>query len=167
MYSILPASGNSGSYVDFLDTLTFLPTSSYSNSIAGFLNILTFSLAPFVSVFAAHFIARKVFRGTGAVGHDAFVSGAFLLPWGVVAVFAAIVAILNLVNIEVTIAASVFAVSLSTLMLYAGLTRICQISERAATLAIPLIFLASILFSRIICAIILKIVEEASQAGFL
>jgi len=130
-----------------------LPTWSKPEGIAGFLKILALSLVPFISLFAAHFIARMAFKGKGAAGHDVFVTGACLLPWGVVALLAGI---LGLANIEVIIAAAVFAVCLTILMLHVGLTRICHISERAATLAIPLILLASGWLSKIIYTTMLK-----------
>lgn len=116
----------------------------------GFIQILVVAMVPFVSLFGASAIARKMFRGEGSLGYDSFVAGASLLPYGCVAVVGAI---LGTGNIEVIAVFMLFALCLNILMLFASLTRICKMSDQAATIAIPLMLLACTYLSKIIyCA---------------
>jgi len=118
----------------------------------GFIKILVYAVLPFVSLFGASVVGRKVCRGEGLLGHDCFIAGASLLPFGFIALLAGI---LGLGNIEVVVVFTLFAVCLTILMLFAGLTRICKTSERAATLAVPLMLIASAWLSKIIYAAVL------------
>jgi hypothetical protein len=113
----------------------------------GFMKILVVALVPFASLFATCFIAEKVFRGQGALGHDSFIAGASLLPYGFVMLMASI---LGLGNYEIILVLALVAVCLTILMLFAGLTRIGKISERLATIAVPLILLATAWLSKVI-----------------
>jgi hypothetical protein len=130
-----------------------LPEWGRPHGFTGFIKILVVAIVPFVSLFGASVVARKTFRGDGGLGHDSFISGASLLPLGFVAVLAGI---LGLANIEVIAVFTLFAVCLTILMLFAGLTRICKFSERAATVAVPLVLLASAWLSKIIYTAMLK-----------
>ena len=113
----------------------------------GFIKILVVSVVPFISFFSACVLGRKAFQGEGNFGHDSFIAGASLLPFG----FAALVAaILGLGNLEVIAGFTLFAFCLTILMLFAGLTRIYKISERSATIAVPLMLTASAWLSKII-----------------
>jgi hypothetical protein len=114
---------------------------------SGFIKILVVAVVPFMSFFGACVLGRKAFRGEGGFGHDSFIAGASLLPFGFVALLAAI---LGLGNMEVIAVFTLFAVCLTILMLFAGLTRICKISERSATIAVPLMLIASAWLSKII-----------------
>jgi hypothetical protein len=130
-----------------------LPEWGRPHGFTGFIRILVVAVVPFVSLFGASVLARKAFRGQGGFGHDSFISGASSLPFGCVALVAAI---LGLGNIEVIALFTLFAVCLTILMLFAGLTRICKTSERAATLAVPLMLVASAWLSKVIYAALLK-----------
>ena len=57
---------------------------------------------------------------------------------------------------EVIAVFTLVAVCLTILMLFAGLTRICKLSERSATIAVPLMLIASAWFSKIIYTAILS-----------
>jgi hypothetical protein len=130
-----------------------LPVWGRPQGFTGFIKILVVSVVPFVSLLGASTAARKAFRGEGGFGHDSFIAGASSLPFGCVALLAAI---LGLGNIEVIALFTLFAVCVTILMLFAGLTRICKTSERAATLAVPLMLIASAWLSKVIYAALLK-----------
>jgi zinc-ribbon domain len=130
-----------------------LPGWGRPQGIAGFFKILVVAIVPFVSLLGASIVARKAFRANGDLGHDTFIAGASLLPFGCVALLAAI---LGFGNIEVISVFALFAICLTILMLYAGLTRISKLSEQAATLAVPLMLIASAWLSKIIYTAMLK-----------
>ena len=130
-----------------------LPEWGRPHGFSGFIKILVVSVVPFVSLFGAIVVARMSFRGEGGFGNDSFISGASLLPFGCVFLLASI---LGAGNIEVISVLTLFAVCLTILMLFAGLTRICKLSEQAATIAVPLVLLASGWLSKIIYAALLK-----------
>lgn len=123
------------------------------HGFSGFIKILVVAVVPFISLFGASVLGRKAFRGEGSFGHDSFIAGASLLPFGFVALLAGI---LGLGNIEVIAVFTLFAVCLTILMLFAGLTRICKLSERAASIAVPLMLIASAWLSKIIYTAMLK-----------
>lgn len=123
------------------------------HGFSGFIKILVVAVVPFISLFGASVLGRKAFRGEGGFGHDSFIAGASLLPFGFVALLAGI---LGLGNIEVIAVFTLFAICLIILMLFAGLTRICKLSERAATIAVPLMLIASAWLTKIIYTAMLK-----------
>jgi hypothetical protein len=130
-----------------------LPEWVRPHGFTGFIKILVVSVIPFISLFGATVVARMSFRGEGGFGHDSFISGAASLPFGCLVLLASI---LGSGNIEVIAVLTLFATCLTILMLFAGLTRICKLSEQAATIAVPLILLASGWLSKIIYAALLK-----------
>ncbi len=128
-----------------------LPESARPDDIGGFLKFLTYCYVPFVSLSVASIVIRTICRGIGGVGYDSFASGASLLPIG----FAILIAsFLGLANIEVIVVLALFAFCLNILMLFAGCTRIALISERIATITVPLMLLACAWISKIIYSLI-------------
>lgn len=119
----------------------------------GFIKILVVAFVPFASLFGANLIGRKFCRGEGFLGRDSFIAGASLLPFGFVALLAGI---LGLGNIEVLFVFTLFAFCLTILMLFAGLTRICKTSERAAPIVVPLMLIASAWLSKDIYTAMLR-----------
>lgn len=119
----------------------------------GFLRILLFAVVPFVALMVSALAVRTIFRGEGAVGSDSFLAGAALLPFGFLLIIASL---LGVRNFEVTYYLSVFAVCLTILMLFAGITRIYKVSERGATLAIPIMLVATAWLSRVLYGMILN-----------
>jgi hypothetical protein len=113
----------------------------------GFIKILVIALVPFVALFIAALAVRTVFRGEGELGSDSFLAGAALLPFGLVAL---IMTLLGASNMEVIQFFAIFAVTLTILMLFAGLTRIYKTSERMATIAIPLMLVVTAWLSKVI-----------------
>ena len=136
-----------------LASYRLLPEWGRPHGFTGLLKILIAATVPVVSLFGATLLARKSFGGKGSVGHDSFISGAASLPFGIVAILGAV---LGLGNIEVISLFAIFALCTTILMLFAGLTRINKTSERAATLAVPLMLVATAWLSKIIYAALLK-----------
>lgn len=131
----------------------FVPEWARPQGVGGFLKVVIVAIVPFVSLVAASALVRTVFRGQGSLASDGFVAGAALLPFTVVAL---LMALLGSGNVEVVSVAALFAVCVTILMLFAGLTRINKTSERAATFAVPLMVLASAWFSKIIYTAMLR-----------
>ena len=48
----------------------------------GFVKVLIISVVPFISFLGAATATRKVLRAEGSLGHDSFIAGASLLPFG-------------------------------------------------------------------------------------
>ncbi len=119
----------------------------------GFFRIVVISLVPFVSLFAAAAAVRTIFHGDGQLGSDSFLAGAALLPFGFVAV---LLTLLGPSNLQIIQFLGLFAVCLTILMLFAGLTRIYKTSERMATIAIPLMLVVTAWLSKVIYTQMLK-----------
>lgn len=115
--------------------------------VGGFFKLLICAIVPFVTLTAACALARVVFRGKGSLSNDSFIAGASILPFGFVMLLATI---LGAGNMEVIGALGVFALCLTILMLFAGCTRITMMSERIATLAVPVMLMLSAWLSKII-----------------
>lgn len=111
------------------------------------LKLLIFGAIPFVSLTLSSLLARKIFHGTDGFEGDIFIAGAALLPFGF---FAVITGLLGIANFEVVAIFFVFAICYTILILYSGCTKISKISEGGAALAVPLMLLLSVWFSKII-----------------
>jgi hypothetical protein len=122
--------------------------------VGGFLKILVIAVVPFVALFAATLGVRTVFRGEGDLGADSFISGASLLPFGVVALIMTLLGRSGSGNVMQFL--GIFAISLTIMMLFAGLTRIHKISERMATIAIPLMLVITAWLTRVIYTQMIK-----------
>lgn len=131
----------------------FVPEWMRPQGVGGFLKVVIVSVVPYVSMFAASALVRTAFRGQGSLGGDGFIAGAALLPFAVVAL---LVALLGSGNLDIVGIVALFAVCVTILMLFAGLTRINKTSERAATFAVPLMVMASAWFSKIIYSAMLQ-----------
>jgi hypothetical protein len=117
--------------------------------VGGFFKLLVCACVPFVCLAGAGALARLAFRGKGGLSNDSFIAGASLLPFGCVMLLSTI---LGAGNLEVIGALAVFALCLTILMLFAGCTRITMMSERLATIAVPLMLMLSAWFTKIIYA---------------
>jgi hypothetical protein len=121
--------------------------------VGGFLKLVIAAVAPFVSLFVATIAIRTVFRGEGSTGSDSFLAGASLLPFGFIALIASI---LGPSNWNVIQFLAIFSISITILMLFAGLTRIYRISDRMATLAVPIMLLITAFLSQTIYRMMLR-----------
>jgi hypothetical protein len=117
-----------------------------------FFKILVVSFVPFLSLLGASALVRTFFRGRGGLGADSFIAGASLLPFGVLALLGSF---LGLGNLEVIALAALFANCLVILMLFAALTRIYALSERQATLAVPLMLVVTAWLCKVVYAAML------------
>ena len=106
----------------------------------GFLKLAIASLVPFLALAGCAFAARVACDGAGGFGSDIFIAGTSLIP---VALIGLIVAIFGVHNGRVFSLLTCFATTVPVLMLFSGLTRICRLSERVASLAVPLTLLLS------------------------
>jgi len=118
----------------------------------GVLKLLFCGFVPFVGFFGAGWITRKVFRGASNPAGDAFIAGAALLP---IAFLLFITGVLGLANVEVLAILSVFALCYVILIIHTGCRDISSIAEPGATIAVPVILLASAWFSKIILVAVL------------
>ncbi len=109
--------------------------------------LLVLGLVPFASLVGAGALARQIFRGEGRFAGDVYTAGAVLLPSGFLVLVAAL---LGAANVEVILVLSLFALTYSILMLYAGCSRIGGISEAGAAPAVPIILLVSAWITKII-----------------
>jgi hypothetical protein len=109
--------------------------------------ILVLGLVPFASLIGACALARAIFRGKGRLAGDVYTAGAVLLPTGFL-VFSA--TLLGAANFEVIAILSLFALTYSILILYAGCSRIGCISEAGAAPAVPIILLLTAWITKII-----------------
>lgn len=125
------------------------PSWSRPHGFGGFIQISLASAVPVLSLFGAVALGRKIFRGQGAVTHDGFIAGTSCLPLALAALGGFI---LGFANLQIIALFVLFGVCLTNLMLFAGLTRICKITERDATVAVPLILVTSGWLSKVIYA---------------
>jgi hypothetical protein len=103
----------------------------------GMMKCLLFGILPFGGTVLGSLAVRKVFGGQGGgLGGDLFVSGAALLP---ISLAMPINGLLGYENYAVMAVLSLFAGITGVLMLFSGYSRISKLSERAATLAIPIV----------------------------
>lgn len=109
--------------------------------------VLFLGLVPFASLIGAGALARAIFRGKGRLAGDVYTAGAVLLPSGFLVLVASL---LGAANFEVILVLSLFALTYSILMLYAGCSRIGNISEAGAAPAVPIILLLSAWITKII-----------------
>lgn len=121
------------------------------HGIGAFFKLFLFGVVPFISLVGAITIGRMTFRGKGQLGHNCFLAGVSLLPLGVVLL---LTGILGPANLEVIAVLALGALCLTILLLFVGMSRICNISERAATIAVPLMLISSVWLSKIIYAMI-------------
>jgi hypothetical protein len=135
------------------DIYQIVPEFVRPHGISGFLKLFLGTLVPFISLAGASAVSRITFRGHGQLGHDCFIAGTALIPLGLVSL---LTGILGVANIEVIVVLSLFALCLTILLLFTGMSRICAVSERAATIAVPLMLIATLWFSKIIYTTIFK-----------
>lgn len=102
----------------------------------GVLKCLLFGVVPFGCLAVGGMATRKVFGGQGGTGGDLFIAGAALLPTSLAML---VNGMLGYSNAGMMGAVSIFAGCTAVLMLFSGYSRISKLSERATTLAIPIV----------------------------
>ena len=116
-------------------------------TVAQLFKIIFLGLVPFVSLIGACALARAIFHGKGRLAGDVYTAGAVLLPTGFLVLSATL---LGAANFEVIAILSLFALTYSILILYAGCSRIGCISETGAAPAVPIILLLTAWITKII-----------------
>lgn len=116
----------------------FLPIGELT--AAQLFKILILGLIPFASLIGACALARAIFHGKGRIAGDVYTAGAVLLPMGFLVLASSL---LGAANLEVILILSLFALTYSILILYAGCSRIAIIAEAGAAPAVPIILLLS------------------------
>jgi hypothetical protein len=118
----------------------------------GVLKCVLFGVVPFGVTALASFALRTVLGGRGGTGCDLFVAGAALLP---VSLAMPIVGLLGYENYAAMAVVTVFAACTGVLMLFAGFSRISKLSERAATLSVPLVVVLVFWLAKVLAASVL------------
>jgi hypothetical protein len=118
----------------------------------GVLKALAFAALPFLTAVAGSLAGRKLGGAGGSLAGDCFVAGAALVPLSLAML---IDGLLGFENASAMLALAVFGGCASTLMLFAGYTRVGGISERAATLWIPLVVMLALWLGKSLASSIL------------
>jgi len=114
--------------------------------VSGFFKLLIVGITPFLSLAAALLIGAKVANGKGDLACKSFISGVSLLPLLIVSLISAIIGI---GNIEVSLILFTVAICITVMILFNGLTRIEQLSDKAASYIVPLMLLGSAWIAKI------------------
>ena len=114
--------------------------------------VFFFSLVPFVTLIAAAFTSRKVASrvDTGITG-DVFMVGAALLPLGLCVLIGVLIGgIIGWDNIEVIWFLGFLSTCVTILMFYSGNIGIAGLTDRAATIAVPVMLVLSAWLTKVV-----------------
>jgi hypothetical protein len=100
-----------------------------------------------VAMIAASFGSRKLLSGNGPLAADVFTIGAALTPLGVAIL---LTSFLGLGNYELSMLLLLFASTYLVLMLFAGLTRVGGLTEKAAAPAVPIVLVVSLYICKVV-----------------
>lgn len=118
-----------------------------TNSFGIFLRaFLSFLILP-AAMIAASFGARKVASGSAPLAADVFTIGAALTPLGLALL---LTSFLGLGNYELAMLLMLFASTYLVLVLFAGLTKLGGLSEKAAAPAVPIVFVVSLYICKVV-----------------
>ncbi len=127
-----------------------VPDARHIGGITKILKLILIGCMPFGVAVGGFAAVRAICKGEGNIFGDMFVAGASLVA---PAIWILASRILGPLNFEIVFAISVFASTTSILILYSGFTTLQRVPELAATLAIPLIFLADIWLAKVIAVL--------------
>jgi len=119
------------------------------NSFTLFLRAFLSMLVLPEAMVGASFGARKVLSGKGPLAADLFTVGAALTPLGIALLLSSF---LGVGNYELSMLLMLFAATYFVLMLFAGLTRLGGLTERAAAPAVPIVFVVSLYICKVVFA---------------
>lgn len=122
---------------------SFVPMQGFG----GFLKLAVVFLIFPAAMTVIAFGVRKVLGGAPAIAADLFTCGAAVTPLGVALLLSGL---LGGANVEVIALLLMFASTYLLLMLFAGLTRIGKITERAAAPTLPVVFVLTGWLSKVV-----------------
>ncbi len=146
--------------IALLGLLYFIIASGGAGSIGLCAKVFFFSLVPGAGLTLAILLCKVIFRGQGNFGQCLFIAGAAMI-WP--AVLNLLFYVVGALNVEVVIVGMVFYICLPVVIVYCGMTRTLQISERAAAVAVPLAFI--LMFWLIKIVIMMFIREMLEELG--
>jgi len=120
-----------------------------SNAFTIFVKTLFSMLVLPAAMVGACFGARKVASGSGPLAADLFTVGAALTPLGIALL---LTSFLGLGNYELAMFLMLVASTYLVLMLFAGLTRLGGLTEKAAAPAVPIVFVVSLYICKVVFA---------------
>lgn len=123
--------------------INFIPS---AQGVSGFFKIMIVGFTPFLSLCVACFIGSKVGNGKGDLACKSFISGVSLLPLLIVSLISAVIGV---GNIEVSLILFTVAICITVMILFNGLTRIEELSDKAASYVVPLMLLVSAWIAKI------------------
>lgn len=117
------------------------------DGIGGFIKLLVVGFTPFLSLTAACLIGAKVGNGKGDIASKSFISGVSLLPLLITALISTVIGV---GNIEVSLILFTVSICITVMILFNGLTRIEELSDKSASYIVPLMLLGSAWIAKII-----------------
>lgn len=118
----------------------------------GVMKSIFFAIVPFLCTAVGALAVRKVFGGQGGLGGDCFIAGAALLPASICMILSGL---LGMENYQVVLVVSVFAGCIGIMMLFAGFTRISKLTDRAATIAVPIVVVLAVWLAKVVSTSVL------------
>jgi hypothetical protein len=109
--------------------------------------LMVVAVLPMLSLGLSIAFIRMVTSAQGCLGYDMLIAGSTLLPQGLLFPIAVL---LGLPNLEVIVVLNFLTLCLSILILNSGFTRVLQISDRGAILALPASLLLTIWLSKVV-----------------
>lgn len=126
----------------------------------GWFKLLLMAVMPFLALLLAGFVSRKLTKCQAGLAQDSLIAAISLLPLGLWTVIAALSGV---ANAEFVWFALLCAVCLTIVLLFAGLSRVYQMSESLALWLIPVLLLAVAWLNKIIDS---AIIESALRSRF-
>lgn len=121
--------------------------------VKGTVQALLFACLPFAVAALGSFAGRKLSGGHGGLDADFFAAGSALIPASLAMLVSGMV---GYDNPKLMLAIAVLAGCSCTLMLFAGYTRVSKVSERVATLLIPLVVMLTLWLAKELAGSILS-----------
>jgi len=115
--------------------------------LSGFIKLVIIGIVPFLGLTAACHIGGKMGDGKASIPSDAFISGVALLPFGLANLVSSLI---GYGNLEISVTLFIIAFCLLILILFAGLTRISKATEKVASIAVPIMLIASVWISKVL-----------------
>jgi hypothetical protein len=120
----------------------------------GVMKCLLFGALPFACTALGSLAVRKALSGSGGgTGGDLFIAGVAVLPVSIAMLLSGLLGFENYGAITVV---SVFAGCTGTLILYSGYSRLSKLSERAATLAVPVVVVLALWLGKTVASSVLN-----------